>query len=364
MESTTVDAPRRENGFWSFVFYLFIASLFLVANVDRCCAQVATIEKEATWQPKTNQEIAKAFEKWFDTQNTDSALREKVTELLLETQPPSSNSAEPIDLVIDAMSTIRPDVSTFRAQLNDAAPIIGQSQLTNLLENPKELPLVRDHVRLYYGRWLARNSLYDEAFEQLSKIPIQDVLDPSSLLFYRGLMEHQLLKKDACVETVEQLLENESKLPRRFAVLAQLMLSDIKPLKPDSLDEISRLMGEVGRRTGLYRSGKRVREQEEEVIKKLDKIIENIENQQQQMQMAQQQGGGKASKPMEESQRAAGKADGDVKSKTQLDGGQWGDLPPAERAAALAEMAKDMPPHYRAVIEEYFRKLAQENEKR
>ena len=65
---------------------------------------------------------------------------------------------------------------------------------------------------------------------------------------------------------------------------------------------------------------------------------------------------------MEETRRAGGKGSGQVTGKEQIDGGQWGDLPPAERAAALAEMAKDMPPHYRNVIEEYFKRLAKESE--
>jgi hypothetical protein len=35
-------------------------------------------------------------------------------------------------------------------------------------------------------------------------------------------------------------------------------------------------------------------------------------------------------------------------------------LPPSRRAAALAEMTRDLPPHYREVIEEYFRQLARQ----
>ena len=38
----------------------------------------------------------------------------------------------------------------------------------------------------------------------------------------------------------------------------------------------------------------------------------------------------------------------------------WGDLPPKEREEALQQMGRDFPPHYRDAIEEYFRKLAAE----
>ena len=38
---------------------------------------------------------------------------------------------------------------------------------------------------------------------------------------------------------------------------------------------------------------------------------------------------------------------------------QWGKLPEKERAKAMAELTRDMPPRYREVIENYFKKLAQ-----
>jgi hypothetical protein len=37
----------------------------------------------------------------------------------------------------------------------------------------------------------------------------------------------------------------------------------------------------------------------------------------------------------------------------------WGKLPEKERAKAMLELTRDMPPRYREVIENYFKKLAQ-----
>jgi hypothetical protein len=36
----------------------------------------------------------------------------------------------------------------------------------------------------------------------------------------------------------------------------------------------------------------------------------------------------------------------------------WGKLPEKERAKAMADLTRDMPPKYRAVIEDYFKKSA------
>ncbi len=38
---------------------------------------------------------------------------------------------------------------------------------------------------------------------------------------------------------------------------------------------------------------------------------------------------------------------------------QWGKLPERERAKAMADLTRDMPPRYREVIENYFKKMAQ-----
>jgi hypothetical protein len=37
----------------------------------------------------------------------------------------------------------------------------------------------------------------------------------------------------------------------------------------------------------------------------------------------------------------------------------WGKLSPKEQAKAMAELTRDMPPRYREVIENYFKKVAQ-----
>ena len=37
---------------------------------------------------------------------------------------------------------------------------------------------------------------------------------------------------------------------------------------------------------------------------------------------------------------------------------QWGKLPEKQRAEAMQELTRDLPPKYREVIESYFRKLA------
>ncbi len=226
---------------------------------------------------------------------------------------------------------------------------------------------LQSNVRLAVGRGLAHHHLYDEALQLLKAIDIQLVADPSTLMFYKAICHHHLLQREDCVAMLTQLMERESELVTRYAITARLMKSDIEPLKEDSLDEISRLMNDVQRRLDLGRSGKIVRDQEQQIIDKLDKMIDKIEDQLQQQQQQQQQqkdADGKQKKgdgkPMEDSRIAGGNGPGDVDQKSTGKREGWGDLPPAQRHEALQNITKDLPSHYREVIEAYFKALATE----
>ncbi len=330
------------------------------------------LTRDASWKTPEASKVIDSFSQWFDTRQENSSSFEDLARFLnsalatigqtdrtaIQTDSITSDSAERLDVVVDGIALVRSDVRQLRDLLRQphTSPTVLVPEFD--FDNVTESSFVANHAALYYGRWLAQHQFYDEALDRLEQVALDEVLDPAALLFYRGLMEHQLLKKEQCLTTVRQLLENKDSIARRYAVVGQLMIADIEPMKADSLDEVARLMNDVGRRTGLNRSGKRVRDQEKEVIEKLDKLIEDLENeQQQQKQQAASRSGHGPTKPLKTSQIAGG-ASGEVKKKRMDEGGQWGDLPPAERAAALAEMSKDMPPHYRAVIEEYFRRLA------
>ena len=332
------------------LIFAFLTPSFLSAQT--------TIRKESSWKPADRKTIIEGFEKWLLESDVEERPAKLVREYLSATE---AGSQDLIDHVIRGLQIGDADVARFvefLATANPEEPI----QTSNLLDNESCHSFVRDHVRLLYGRWLARNELFDDSLNQLKLIEVDTILDPATLLYYRGLMEHQLLKPKECIKTLKKLQENADALPRRYTVLAKLMLADMKRLEEDSLDEISRMMSDIKRRTDLNRSGTRVRGKEEDVIKKLDKLIKRLEEQQRQMQLAQSQGTIRPSAPANREQSLPGQGTGKVRSKRQTDGGQWGNLDPAQRDAALAEMSKDLPPHYRSVIEEYFRKLADQTD--
>jgi hypothetical protein len=89
-----------------------------------------------------------------------------------------------------------------------------------------------------------------------------------------------------------------------------------------------------------------------------------MEKQQQAAQAAMANGGGslRPTMPAPDSRILGGKGEGKVDSKPLGNQSGWGDLPPKERQEALQQIGKEYPAHYRDLIEQYFRKLATEDE--
>lgn len=324
------------------------------------------LKKRASWQPVTVEQVKEQLDAWLSSQTTDEAARKQIDTIWsapLDKSASSTNAGEILlDRVVASIGVVEPRAAQVIAKLqSDSAAVPAKFPFLFDEQTPA---FVRFNLRLGYGRWLAQQSYFDDALEQLSGLKPDNVVDPASLLFYQSVAFQRLLKKDECIKALDKLLENESLLPRRYVTVAKLMDADIRPLETDSLDEIARLMSDIRRRLNFGHAGKRVRQQEDDVIAKLDKKIKEIEDQMQKMPSGGQgQGGTQSSNPAEDSQNLGGRGQGDVDQKNIGNKAGWGNLPPKEREQALQQISKDLPAYYREAIEEYFRKLARENDK-
>jgi hypothetical protein len=83
---------------------------------------------------------------------------------------------------------------------------------------------------------------------------------------------------------------------------------------------------------------------QEEAVAKLDKLIEELEKERQSM------GSGSTPNP---SRPAMGELHG-----TRDQGDRWGQLPPHERDRILQSLTEGFPPHYQAILEAYYKRLA------
>ncbi|MCH2125126.1 MAG: hypothetical protein MK165_10050 [Pirellulaceae bacterium] len=316
----------------------------------------------ASWNIPTLDAIQTQLNDWLTTQPLEEVDRLKI-DAIWEEKTQVQRPDEYLDQLILTFAVIDDTAAHFLKMCSKAQRAYKDLDLQLLDQAPKE-PYVRLNLRLFVGRWLGRNELYDEAIEILEGIEPNEVVDPASLLFYQAAGNHSLLNKDKCLETIARLRENETTIPRRYATLAKLIEADLAPLKTDSLDEISRLMQDITRRLGLQRAGTRVRKEEDEVLAKLDKMIEELEKQQQEAAAAAANANGskQSNNPAQDSQNLGGRGAGDVDQRDVGDGIGWGDLPPKQRQEALQRLAKELPAHYREVVEEYFRQVSRDGD--
>jgi len=241
--------------------------------------------KKRRYQQATVEQAQQQVVAWLDMTGADDKLREKALAFWKDV-PEDLPGPDLVERVCKSFSVSDPRIATLVdlcSQQRESFTLPDTSWLTT-----EELPpVVRNHLRLHYGRWLCQERLYDNTAEMLEGLKPDDVLDPASLLFYQSVAYHRLLNKEKGLEAIGRLLDEVSGSPKRYVSLAGLMQDDLRALKDDSLDHISRRMEDVERRLDLAQAGAKVRQIEESIVKSLDKMIEEIEQQQQQQQQQQ-----------------------------------------------------------------------------
>jgi len=341
--------------------YLRLA-LIAVLSLTGMVPAADELERRATWSIPATADVKARLDDYLATKTLDETAKLKIETLWPDEAQPL-DGGELLDRLTASLAVIEPHAAEVVAAVrHDQVPLIAPK--FEAFSNESLPPLVRDNLRLLVGRWLAQHDLVDESLDVLKDVTPEHVVDPATLLFYQAVGHHRLLKKDECLATVTKLLEREADLPKRYVSLARLMEADIKPLKVDSLDEIARLMEDVRRRLALARAGKTVRDEEEQIVAKLEKMIEELEKQRQQQQQQQQQAsnprGKRPSNPLDDSKAAELKAPGEVDPKSLGKKDGWGNLPPKERQEVLQQIGRELPAHFRETIEEYFKRLAQD----
>jgi hypothetical protein len=323
------------------------------------------LARQPSWTPPTRDEVRDRALAWAagEGQAVGQAF-EQVTRLW-QTSPSSAlrspgGEGDLVDAAMETAAIVDPRAAAVRGGLTSPD---GLTAATAWLNEGGTDPFERDAVKLWLGRELVRQDRFDEALPLLADLDPATAVDPATLLFHRGCCEHWLLAREAAAESFDRLLEREPEIPVRYGRLARLLRADIADLDGDSLDHIARRMRDVRRRLDLGRAGPATRSVQQGVVESLDKLIDEIENQQQQGQSA-SAGAGSAgegsgvSRPMDDSRIAGGRGAGEVQNRDLGSGEGWGNLPPHEREAALQQIGREYPPHYREAIEQYFKRLA------
>ncbi len=325
---------------------------------------------QASWTAPTAADVRAQVFQWLDKRQPSAEIRTHIEKLWPAEEPSAPENGPLLERVGKTIALVEPSAKELVELCAGHPERHGVPQFAVLADEQLD-PFVQSNLKLLYGRWLAQGRYYDESLAQINKLEANDVVDPVSLLFYQSLGHHWFLDKKEGLRTIGKLFERRDELPRRYATMAVLMEADLKALKDESLDHISRRMNDITRRLDFGHAGKKVQGVENGVIASLDKLIEELEKQAQQGQGS---GGGEGDpgpggrgpaqgiqsrNPAADSTPATGKGPGNTDRKRIGSASGWGDLPAKEREEALQQIGKDFPSHYRDIVESYFRRIAE-----
>lgn len=266
-----------------------------------------------------------------------------------------TSETQTLDAIVLSAAAANTDI----AAVLETACIDGKpsGDLAQALDAKVQSPFLRANVATYLGREMVRRRLFDEALPLLSPESLEPVADPAALLFHRAACEYALHQTEAAKKTLAVLLEMKD-IPSRYRASATAMNAALESLTPESLNGIAHDMKDVQRRLDLKQANEKVVTLEQDILARLDKLIEEMENESQEDSSSEGNSGGSSpTKPAEESRLLGGQGEGEVDDKTFDDDMDWGNLPEKERERALQPAGRDFG-HYRDAIEQYFRKLA------
>ena len=336
----------------------------LVGGMWAVCAALGSVQGEITFEPSWDMpryaDVRQQVHRWIDGSRYEA---EKAAVARSFWPSVDLRDADGANLLQRAAETFAAVDERARALVDACSrQYVGPMPPdASWLEDQDVAEFVRHNLSLYYARWLAQRGLYDEVLETLERLTPEAVIDPAGLLFYRMVAHHQLVEPEESLSALVQLLEHESTLPRRYQQVAELLRRDLEGLQDESLDHIARRMNDVRRRLQFGRAGKKVQLVEQGVLDSLDKLIEKLEQQAQQQGSCSAGGLQPSGTPMQDSRLPSMRAPMQVDQRDVGSESGWGDLPPQEREQALQQIGRDFPAHYRELIEQYFRDLADQS---
>ncbi len=276
-----------------------------------------------------------------------------------------------LDRCVDSLVLALPDAAKAIADARDPSTP-APKELPTFILDPKLNIFVKSNLALAYARSLSAKRVYEEALESLRVAVPEEVCDPAAYYFHKAVAEHAMVQKVAAITSISRLIDDVADAPERYRMVAVLMFMDMQQWKDEEkdLENIARLMDNIERRLDQARGGPKTQELQKKVIFRLDEVIKEIENQIKNGDAncqcpggGQQPNQGNTNQPNAPQQDSVGGTNSgpgvvDPKKLKHL-AENWGKLPEKERAKAMMEITKDLPPRYREVIENYFKTLAQ-----
>ena len=173
---------------------LALLSLAVIAVVSPLRAE-DELQKRATWQSPSVAEVKAAVDQWLAGQKLDDPAKAKIAALWAEDQLPAV-SADVLDRVAETIALADAAARDLVAMCRGGQPSPVPTAFDVLQDNAKP-PLVRNNLRLLFGRWLAQHALYDEALDQLNALQPDQVDRSRRVAVLPGRLSSSIAAKGA-----------------------------------------------------------------------------------------------------------------------------------------------------------------------
>lgn len=238
-------------------------------------------------------------------------------------------------------------------------------ELTKVLATA-ERPLLRAHVRYHLAEVFLDSDDPEAAVEVLGDYIRQDInhspLD-GEVAFYYAQSLAEIPYPDLAIPRFRAFLQWFPEASERFRSAAHQQLLELERQQESRLHNLADRMKKTRRDLKKKKTAKPVQIEQEKYIEELQELIEMYE------EMERQAGGppsgnGPSSNPANQSGLPEGDGSvGNLNNKPTL-ADRWGEMKDRDREKIEAEIQNGLPPQYRKMLEQYYKKLGSGSERR
>lgn len=230
--------------------------------------------------------------------------------------------------------------------------------LTKVLAST-EVPALRAHVRYHLAQLFLASDDPDRAMDVLNDYLCFDIntsaLDGEAAYYYaQSLAEIPL--PDLALPRFRAFLKWFPDASERFRAVAHQRIAELEQQQDSKLHELADEMKKTKRDLKKQKTDKPVQVDQQHYIETLQELIEMYEQMEKQSS-GPPSGNGPSSAPASNSALPGGEASvGNLQKHATL-ADRWGDMKDRDRQKIEAQVQKDLPPQYRKMLEEYYKKL-------
>ena len=250
-----------------------------------------------------------------------------------------------------------PDLGDAAARADDGDPR-SALLLGKLAASAADL-YVRAHARYHLGRVMLDNDDPEGAAEVLRDYLREDrnrtPLDAEAAFFYATALADMPLR-DSAIAAFTDYIELFPTAPERFRAVAAQRRAELEAQFDSPLHDIADSMRRVERDIKKTRTGDPTQLRQKDIVTKLQKIIEEIEEQEKKSG-GMPSGNGPSSSPASKSALPGGPGRVGQLGKAPPVGDRWGNLKDRDRDEIEADLQANLPDRWRERLENYYERL-------